>query len=241
MSLEQQLQQLPKPMLAAIVIAIAIVLFMVLEPPHTICDTHMANFRDSFSGALFPKKIDKKTYPAKILSAMESCRTGNSSGSCYEYLDLLKKTAVYVKNSPAECGSELSELTVDQYAKTEHYEVVEDGDKTRQELSKVTYASASLQKILFEAIRMMVLKAWGEEPPRTPVERLGWLRESEAATFCHIKDALKRGQDSSSWQQFEQKIMAELPLNSSTKAIDSMAQDRVRELSLFALPCAVYR
>lgn len=107
MSLEQQLSQLPKPLLAVLVITGAVLLFFFLQPPHTICDTEKETIQASLSGLIYPQKIKKNTMPARLTEVMRSCESGRSAGSCYEYFNLLRSVAKKVNEASAQCRPDI--------------------------------------------------------------------------------------------------------------------------------------
>ncbi len=80
---------------------------MVISPPHTICDTITAEITSTLPGLTKPLKVKKQTHPAKILSALESCYIGRSSGACYDYFQILKGLARHVHSAATECRSKV--------------------------------------------------------------------------------------------------------------------------------------
>lgn len=105
--MENFINSLPKPVLALLAIAIGIFVFMLLSPPHTVCDTQEAALRESQAGNIFHTLIKKNKIPPILVKAKEACQLGNSAGSCYEYFMVLKKVADDVGKASTECTNQL--------------------------------------------------------------------------------------------------------------------------------------
>lgn len=105
--MENFLNSLPKPVLAILAIVVGIFVFMLISPPHSVCDTQADTFRDLQAGNLFPVEVKKNKIPPTILRAKEACQLGNSAGSCYEYFTALKKIADDIGKSSSECAGPL--------------------------------------------------------------------------------------------------------------------------------------
>lgn len=108
--MENFINSLPKPLLAAIVIIVGIVAFMLITPPHTVCDTQEAAMRERQIGNIFPSKVKKNVIPPRISRSKEACQLGNSAGSCYEYFMDVKKVADDVAKASTECTQQLYEV-----------------------------------------------------------------------------------------------------------------------------------
>nr|BFD58664.1 hypothetical protein CKG001_07710 [Bdellovibrio sp. CKG001]BFD62089.1 hypothetical protein BdHM001_07700 [Bdellovibrio sp. HM001]BFD67998.1 hypothetical protein HAGR004_30200 [Bdellovibrio sp. HAGR004] len=105
--MENFLNSLPKPVLAILVLAVAIVVFMVMSPPHSVCDTQAETFKELQKGNIFPTLYKKNKIPPTIVRAKEACQLGNSAGSCYEYFTILRQVAEGVGKASAECTPQL--------------------------------------------------------------------------------------------------------------------------------------
>ncbi len=101
------MNSLPKPLLAILVLAVAIIAFMIMSPPHSVCDTQAEAFKEQQKGALFPTEYKKSKVPPTIIRAKEACQLGNSAGSCYEYFTILRAVADRVGQASAECTAQL--------------------------------------------------------------------------------------------------------------------------------------
>lgn len=105
--MENFINSMPKPVLAFLAIFVGIIVFMLIEPPHTVCDTQAATLREVQKGNIFPTQFKKNVIPPTIQRAKEACQLGNSAGSCYEYFMSLKKVADDVAKGSLECASQL--------------------------------------------------------------------------------------------------------------------------------------
>lgn len=257
MDLERQLQELPKPLLAGIVIFVAILAFLVLEPPHSICDAQKETFRGNQEGILFPTKVAKRTYQGSIQDAMVACQQGNSSGSCYDYFNILRKAALALKNGASECEADVLTLNISKYARVETYDQVPDatapGGK-RDVLVSVDFKDKPLREVFADGIEVMTLKAWGEQPPEPGPDRFGWLQAGEMNVFCHLRDIIRRAGGETYWGELRRRVLAKLPGNKpeippgvdpldvkAPAAVEVMGEQAVWELSLLAASCDGFR
>lgn len=252
--LTQKLTQIfPRPLLVVVLILAAIIVMMILNPPHTICDTAMETLSENQKGILFPTQVGKRTFPGRIQSAMESCRLGDSSGACYEYLSILRKVAMSIKNAPGECVAPMMGVDIPSYLKTEVYEQVRDGDRIREELADVRYRGSTLGRVLEDGIDLLVRKAWGTQPPEPGPFRFGWLQESEMAVFCHLQDVLRRAKAPEEWAAFQKAIYAKLPgevppevpagavAPTPRPATMTFPETEIRKRTIFSANCSAYR
>ena len=107
MSLEQQISQMPKMLLALIAMTGTVIFLFVFNPPHTICDTQVDSMKENLAGPVFPTVVKKNTIQPFIKRAQETCKTGHSAGACYEYFSILKMIAKQVDNGSPECRTQL--------------------------------------------------------------------------------------------------------------------------------------
>lgn len=105
--MDDLLRQIPKPLLVVGILLGAILLIMLLNPPHSVCDTQIGVVKSQLQGVLYAEKSGKITLPAPLKSAKEACRLGNSAGACYEYFAILRKTTAAVTSVFGECLTEV--------------------------------------------------------------------------------------------------------------------------------------
>lgn len=109
--MENFINSLPKPVLAFLAILIGIGVFMLVSPPHTVCDSQQTTFQELQKGNIFPTEIKKNKIPPTIVRAKEACQLGNSAGSCYEYFMVLKNVADGIGKASSECTTQLFNVT----------------------------------------------------------------------------------------------------------------------------------
>jgi competence protein ComGC len=105
--MENFINSLPKPVLAILAIVVAIIVFMLIDPPHTVCDTQAETLKETLKGQLFTTEVQKHKIPPSIQRAKQACQLGNSAGSCYEYFTTLKNIAGEVGKASTSCTGQL--------------------------------------------------------------------------------------------------------------------------------------
>ena len=94
-------------MLVFLVLLGVVGFFFIFSPPHTVCDTEEAAFREKLIGQIFPTIVKKNRIPPVLVRTKETCQLGNSPGSCYEYFMVLKKVMDGVGKATTGCSSQL--------------------------------------------------------------------------------------------------------------------------------------
>lgn len=97
------LNQIPRSVLVGGTLLIGIILFFVIQKPHSVCDSQLEVFRESQKGQIFSYKVKNSNRPALYPRVVEACRMGNSAGGCYEMFSILKKLVRDLDASPHEC------------------------------------------------------------------------------------------------------------------------------------------
>lgn len=224
--MEDIIRNLPKPLLALIVLVIAAIFFMVANPPHTICDTQSEVFKEAQKGNIFPNQVQvknvKQKIPAQINQVKEGCQLGNSAGACYDYFTALKNIAVDIGKSSSECMGTLIEIP-------------------------------EAKKAIVDGIEVMARLAWGHQPPELGPSRFGWLQDSEVAVFCRLKNIYIRGVGEDSWTQLRRNVYSKLPgeniirtdepeqiVKEPKAATAVMTEEDIWARSLFSARCESY-
>jgi len=222
--MENFFKSLPKPALAVLVIAAALIFFMVNDPPNTVCDIQIGNLKESMKGQVFPSVDSKKRkIPPVIVQAQEACQLGNSAGSCFEYFSILRKAARDIRNFSSECRADLLNVS-------------------------------EIKKSISDGVTLMTKMAWGSRPPEPGMARFGWLSDSELGLFCLIRDVYTLGLGEEAWNSLRQNIFKELPGEpplsnpgnqgvgvEPPKAIATMAEKDIWARSIFSVRCENYR
>jgi hypothetical protein len=216
MSLEQQLSQLPKGLLAVIVISGFVFLLYTMNPPHSICDTEAETVKENLVGVLYPQKIKKNTIPPRLPEVMRSCEYGRSAGGCYEYFELLKFVAKQLDGAAPECRSQVFEVP-------QMKKVIEDGVQNMALLAWGQGPPATpnerfgwLQEselAVFCYLRDVYVKVLGES---------GW-----SALRSHVYKKYPAGTVGT--DKFEDEKVP--------KAIENMPENQIWQKSIFAIRC----
>lgn len=183
MDLNQLIQKIPKPILVLGVLIISIVLFMVNDPLRDECEIQAFVFDNKMKGILTSSKMNGKTQFPKMIYWRDRCKDGNSIGSCSDYLDGLKIMSKELKLMNDKCQVAYSQ-------KNEEFAI---------------YVSRALQ--------IMALVAWGEKPPDSVAERLGWLNLAQMQTFCYLKRTFLLIGEEENFLTLREKVYKEFPDN----------------------------
>ncbi|UYL09864.1 hypothetical protein B9G69_004650 [Bdellovibrio sp. SKB1291214] len=223
MDLDKFLNDLPKPVLVIGALVIGVVVIMLLNPPHTVCDTEEAAMREYLKGQLFSTQVKKNTIPPSIVREKEACQLGNSAGSCYEYFSTLKNIADAVNKSSSQCASQM-------FGVKEVTSTLNDGIEL-----------------------MVRLAWGVKPPEPGTYDRFGWLSEAEIATFCRLKSTFIRANGEEAWTALRQRVAAKLPGEEvpltpegtvstveARKATTVLTEVDIWNRSLFSVRCDVF-
>lgn len=183
MDLNQFIQKIPKPVLVLTVLALSILLFVYNDPLRDECDIQAFVFENKMKGLLTKVKVNGKVQYPKMTYWRDRCKDGNSIGSCSDYLDGLKSMTKELKLMSDKCQQTYSQ-------KNEDFSV---------------YISHGLQ--------IMALVAWGEKPPDSVAERLGWLTVAHMQTFCYLKRTFVLIGGEENFLSLREKVYREFPDN----------------------------
>lgn len=104
------MNQIPRPLLVGGVLLIGVLLFFVIEEPHSVCKSQEVLFQESQAGNLYPKKQNESVRPPLYSRLITNCRQGNGPGSCFEFFGLLRKLLRDLNTIPQECSAHFGEL-----------------------------------------------------------------------------------------------------------------------------------
>lgn len=202
-----QLDKIPRPFIVFLALAFGVAGLFYFQPPPSICDPLVTQFRRTFQGELFPRRVKDQIIPATFKKTLDDCRYGNSSGACFKYFDLLKRVAAFVHRSPSECAPEMA-----------------------QDLS-------SLKSMFENGMNLMAHFAWGAGPGVNPVEKVGWFKEYEVSVFCEIKRSYQILYGDEAWFQFRWAVISKLPSVENGKPISFANEDQKFDRTLFSVNC----
>ncbi len=105
------LSQIPKELLAAIVIIVGFFLFTLFDPPKTQCDVQLELFRTSQTNFVFPQDSRFTTHLPGFEKNLQRCQESNGPGGCYELFQNLKKFDHDLNALPQQCQATVADLS----------------------------------------------------------------------------------------------------------------------------------
>ncbi len=232
MGLDQFIARVPKAVLVIVVLTMALIFIVVMNPLKDECDVKTDIFLKEMRGIITSVRVKKnKTQFAKLNFWKDRCRDGNTVGACEEYFTGLNKLTTALSVFPDKCQLKFIE------------------------------ENEAFPKYIYDAIQVMALVAWGERPPSGPSERLGWLTEAHLKTFCRLKKTFATLTSEEDLQSLRSKIYSQYPdswpeavdpeakkpedrpkaLKSALNPTGTLDKDKVYERSLFSMRCDLYQ
>jgi len=233
-SLDQLIQKIPRTTLVIGVLVLALGLIVYQNPLEDGCGVEVKNFTREVRGWLIGFKTkSNKTQLPQLDSMKKLCREGNSAGACENYYLGLKKVTVGLKHMNEQCFAKL----VEEYPQ--------------------------LPMTVAQGLVTMALNAWGEKPPASVQERLGWLTEADIYTFCRLRNAYPKLTSQEDYQNLRMAAYAEYPaawpdkiplekrsevprpralkdpMDPQSKGV--LTSDEIYKRSLFSLRCDLYQ
>lgn len=234
-SLDELINKIPRTALVAGVFIIALGLIVYTNPLQDGCDVQVANFKEDVKGYLINTKTkNKKMKMAEVNTSKDFCKNGNSQGACENYFSALSKISEAFVRFDHQCMVRLSE----------------------------DEALTNLEPQLKDALKILALLAWGEKPPDSVADRLGWIAKSEVYTFCRLKSVLVEIMGEEAFKEYRFSVYKEFPaqlpeqfknqigsedvqrpgaLKWSGNLNGTLTQEDVFQRSLFSLRCELYQ
>ncbi len=210
MDINQLVQKTPKPLLVLIVLCAALAFFVHNDPLKNECEVQAWVFDKRVKSLLSDEaKKNNRTQYAQIQNYLSKrCRSGNSVGACYEYLDALRVVTRELRSMSEKCQDEYS-------LKNEDF------------LPQIS-----------NALQVIALVAWGEKPPGGLKERLGWLEPVQIQTFCYLKQFFIQMAGDEKYLALRSKVYREFPesWSESTSIENRKPEDRPRALKAESNP-----
>jgi len=231
-SLDEVIAKIPRPLLVFVVLFFALIFIIQQNPLSDGCDVEISNLLRSNRGIISAFKDKKnRTHFSQIENLKQQCTTGNSSGSCLDYFIALKQLADSLKKFPDKCYKTLEEQ------------------------------NPAIIQVSLNAVKVLALLAWGDKPPESVTQRLGWLSESEIYTFCRFKNFLTSILPDEEYLKFRMQVYIEFPekwdetislekraelprpraWKNSANPNGKLADKEVFEKSLFSIRCDLYQ
>jgi len=167
--------------LAFLIIGLGIILIIVFNPPHTICDSQVAQIRELQKGFVFRDKTDREAMKkASFVEMSNYCKLGNTPGACYELFAKLRDLVRDLTTVPQDCASTVGAIN-------------------------------EIQLVLQESADLMARIAWTEKMPESHVDKFGWLDPADMSLFCALKEQYIRLLGQAVWDNYRERLFRELP------------------------------
>lgn len=109
--MSQILSQLPKGLLAFIVLCGGILFIIFADPPKSVCDAQIELFKRNQQNLLYKDPDSKVEKTTKFELLFEHCKGTNSPGGCLELFQLTKRMLDDLSAVPSECRSTVASLS----------------------------------------------------------------------------------------------------------------------------------
>lgn len=109
--MNQFFQSLSRGTFALIVIGGGILFIIILNPPHTLCDSELESFKEKQSTFLFTNKKNKSEKTPRQEKLLNQCKISNSPGGCYQYFFEMRKLYNTLNSVPSECIGKVTGLS----------------------------------------------------------------------------------------------------------------------------------
>lgn len=179
----KDLSRLPKPLLATLAIFVGILFFILNDPPKTLCDQQLEDFKKSQKEFLYKvvaNEFREGDKTSRDVQLSDMCKRTNSPGGCYELFYQVKQALQGIEGLNHECRQPVAELP-------------------------------AVKRLVWSTLDLMVNIAWSEKPPANYNERLNWLSVDDLFVFCRLKLWALLLYNSEPWESFREKTLNQLP------------------------------
>lgn len=109
----EAIKQLPKHILAMLVLAGGIFFIVVSDPPATVCGQQAKSFKEKQVGFLYKKPDESFRSSSRFHQLIDVCISSNTMGGCYELFQGIRRTLQDMRSFSLECMSDVgSDSTV---------------------------------------------------------------------------------------------------------------------------------
>lgn len=105
------IEQIPRWVIVLGVLILASLTIILLDPPHSPCQSQIKIVKDKLKGRLFPGKAKKAELPPAYVAQMENCKFTNSPGGCYELFKTMRMVNRELLNLEFTCNDYMGEVT----------------------------------------------------------------------------------------------------------------------------------
>jgi hypothetical protein len=180
--MDKFLSQIPKNILAVVLVVGGILGIVLWDPPKSVCDSQIQKFQKMQINFLYRDEKNpkaKKVVTRKYKYLYELCHQ-NDSGACYEYFNQLRIMLHDLEAFDQECKAAPGQI-------------------------------AEVNAILWPAWKLMVQLAWGDKPPTAYNAKFGWLDAADINLFCKLKHEIHRVYGEQAYNQELRKFAPTLP------------------------------
>lgn len=101
---------LPKPVVIVLAIVGVILLLLLSDPPHSVCDSQLNVFRQSQQKFLFLNEDKPVLKTTKYNQLVKQCKATNDPGGCYELFQEMRKMLKDLEVLPSQCLGQAGEI-----------------------------------------------------------------------------------------------------------------------------------
>ncbi len=105
------LNNLPRPLLVFLALAVGILLIILMSPPHSICDIQEETLKETLKGTVFLDESRPKITITGLKYRHDLCWRLNNSGGCYEYFITLRSLIKDLKIISPDCWRRVGRLS----------------------------------------------------------------------------------------------------------------------------------
>ncbi|MBC87326.1 MAG: hypothetical protein CL677_09130 [Bdellovibrionaceae bacterium] len=176
------ISQLSKGTLALLAIGGGILFIVLRDPPRSICDSQVNQFKEKQIGFLFPdpKRLAGQVRQTRLKRESDFCKVRNSPGACYELFSSLKILVKELDFLDSRCKPDIASL-------------------------------GPVRSAVFSNLELMTLLAWGERPPVNYYAKLNWFSGADMKLFCDLKRIAYDFYGESAWNAFREKMLKSVP------------------------------
>ena len=164
-----------------IVLGLGILLMLIFNPPYSVCDAEVEEFKRREASFLFKQKSKfKESSRSMAVVLKEQCLRTNSPGGCFEYFTQLKLLLRDLDQVSSQCRADVGGIS-------------------------------QLKKVFWDSTGLIVNIAWTDKPPEAAFDKLAWLTVSDLNLYCHFKRLSHDYYGKQQWESFQEKMMTTLP------------------------------
>jgi hypothetical protein len=214
------LDRIPRPLLVFAVLLIGVGMLFVIQKPASVCDAQLVLFKEAQAGLLYPRVLKGNSQRPAIFNRL---------------LDTCK-----IGNGPGACYELFNSLR----------KLLRDLNGSPQECMVPFGEVPEIQSALKKGTELLVMLAWGSQPPEAGLAKFGWLETLDLSLYCQLKTVHLQIYGNEAWEEFRKATVAKLPgeaevikdgvcenCESIKKAPAVLSTEEIWTRSLFSLRC----